>query len=329
MDRRTLLLGTLALPLTLPLARAVVRPARAEIDEMTLQVAHIYDPGNLWYEATQRYLDAVTKATGGKVKFNVAASGTTGTWQESIEALPLGTNDIVIQSVGTLDRYDPLPGIEAFPYLIRDLDHFKKVYYGPIGGELYGDIEKKTGFKIVGAGYRGARKLSANRKVVTLDDLKGLKLRVPPLKMYKRTWELLGASPVPMPFLEVFTALQQGVIDGQENPLEVIESKKLDEVQKYVMATDHVIGAMTFIFDSKRFASFPPELQKILQEEGEKAMLWATAEMVKQEDSYRQKLKARGMEFVKPDLPAFRKAVAPIKDEFPELKSWVERVQAA
>lgn len=325
MNRRSLIAGALALP---ALALGALGPARAEVPETTLQVAHIYDPGNLWYDATQRYLDAVTERTGGKVTFNVAASGTTGTWQESIEALQLGTNDIVIQSVGTLDRYDPLPGIEAFPYLIRDLDHFKKVYYGPTGRELYDAIEEKTGFKIVGAGYRGARKLSADRAVETLDDLKGLKLRVPPLKMYKRTWELLGASPVPMPFLEVFTSLQQGVIDGQENPLEVIESKKLDEVQSHVMATDHVIGAMTFIFDSNRFDSFPEELQQILQEEGEKAMLWATDEMVKQEDSYRDALKERGMTFVQPDLEAFRAAVAPIKEEFPELKEWVERVNA-
>ncbi|MEX0758676.1 MAG: TRAP transporter substrate-binding protein, partial [Tistlia sp.] len=244
MNRRNLLIGALALPLAFGTATGA---ARAEIPEMTLQVAAIYEPGNLWHQATERYLEGVTERTGGKITFNLAHSGMTGTWQEAIEALQLGTNDIVIESIGTLDRYDPLPGIEAFPYLIRDLDHFEKVYYGPMGAELFDAIEEKTGFKIVGAGYRGARKLSASRAVESLEDLQGLKLRVPPLKMYRRTWELLGASPVPMPFLEVFTSLQQGVIDGQENPLELIESKKLDEVQSHVMATDHVIGAMTFI----------------------------------------------------------------------------------
>lgn len=328
MNRRTLVVGALALPLALGAVAGTPSAVRAEISEMTLQVAAIYEPGNLWHQATERYLDAVTERTGGKVTFNLAHSGMTGTWQEAIEALQLGTNDIVIESIGTLDRYDPLPGIEAFPYLIRDLDHFRKVYYGPMGGELFDAIEEKTGFRIVGAGYRGARKLSASRAVASLEELQGLKLRVPPLKMYRRTWELLGASPVPMPFLEVFTSLQQGVIDGQENPLELIESKKLDEVQSHVMATDHVIGAMTFIFDANRFNSFDPELQKILQEEGDKAMLWATEEMVRKEDSYRDKLKERGMTFVQPDLGPFREAVAPIKEEFPELKEWVERINA-
>jgi TRAP-type transport system periplasmic protein len=303
-------------------------PAAAEIPDMTIQIAHVYNPGNIWFDTAQRFADGIEADTGGKVKVNIAPGGTTGTWQEAIEALQIGTNNVVLESIGTLDRYDPLPGIEAFPYLIRDLDHFKKVYYGDIGAQLSGEIEKRTGFKIVGAGYRGSRKLSANKKVMTPDDLKGLKLRVPPLKMYRRTWELLGASPVPMPALEIYTALQQGVIDGQENPLEVIYTFKWYEHQPYVMNTDHVIGAMTFIFDAKWFNSQPEELQKILIDEGQKAMLWATDQMVAKEDEYRKLLEQNGVEVVTPDMAAFRAAVAPIKDEFPELKEWVEKINA-
>lgn len=101
--------------------------------------------------------------------------------------------------------------------------------------------------------------------------------------MYRRTWELLGASPEPMAFAEVFTSLQQGIIDGQENPLEVVADQRLDEVQDYVMHTDHVIGAVTFIFDSGRFGNFSPELQEILQEEGDAAMRRGTERMIEQE----------------------------------------------
>lgn len=106
-------------------AAAQALPAQ-DIAEKTLQVAHIYDSGNIWYETTERFLDAVTERAGGRVTFRVAPGGTTGTWEEAIEALQLGTNDMVIQSIGTLDRYAPPPGIEAFPYLIRDLDHFSE-----------------------------------------------------------------------------------------------------------------------------------------------------------------------------------------------------------
>ncbi|WP_108663762.1 TRAP transporter substrate-binding protein [Acuticoccus kandeliae] len=303
-------------------------PAQAEVEKVTLEMAHIYNPGNIWYDVAERYAEGVKEATGGNVTINIAAGGSTGTWQEAIEALQIGTNDIVLQSIGTLDRYDPLPGIEAFPYLIRDLDHFNKVYYGEVGAELFDAIEEATQFKIVGAGFRGARKLSCNCEVTEVSDLEGVKLRVPPLKMYRRTWELLGASPVPMPALEIYTALQQGVIDGQENPLETILTFKWHEHQSHIMNTDHVIGAMTFIYDSPRFQQFSDELKTILIEQGEAAMKWGTERMMEQEEGYADELRAAGVTIQDVNREAFAETVAPIRDEFPELADWVERIKA-
>ncbi len=310
------------------LSAIVLAPAAsAEIEEVQLQFAHVYPEGNIWYQTAERFAEAITERTGGKVTVSIASGGTTGTWEESIEALQIGTNDVVLESIGTLDRYDPLPGVEAFPYLIRDLDHFRAVYYGPVGEAFSDEVAERTGFKIIGAGYRGARKLSANRAVETIDDLSGLTLRVPPLRMYRRTWELLGAGAVPMPAMEIFTALQQGVIDGQENPLELIYSFRFHEVQSHIMDTDHVIGAMTFIFDKARFDSFSAELQEILVEEGRNAMLWGTDQMIARENDYRQRLEAAGITMVSPDLAPFREALVPIREEFPELADWVARFE--
>lgn len=325
---KTICAGLAGLNTLAALALCATSALAADFEKTTLQMAHNYAPGNIWYDVGERIAKNVSEATGGKVTFNIAHSASTGTWAEQIEALTIGTNDIVIQSVGTLDRYAPLPGIEAFPYLIRDVDHFKKVFYGDVGVELYDAIEKITGFKIIGAAYRGARVLTANREVKSVADLKGLKLRVPPLKMYTRTWELLGASPTPMAFTEVFTSLQQGVIDGQENPYEVIESFRLDEVQSHVMETDHVLGTMTFIYDSKRFASFSEDLQKVLEDASNEAMLWATSQMLAKEDALRETLIERGMTIVPLDLTDYRATVAPIKDEFPELADWVAKINA-
>ena len=302
--------------------------ASAEITEKRLQFAHVYPEGNIWNQTTERFAAAITERTEGKVTVSIAAGGTTGSWVEAIEALQIGTNDVVLESIGTLDRYDPLPGVEAFPYLIRDLDHFRAVYYGPVGEAFSDEVAERTGFKIVGAGYRGARKLSANRAVETVEDLAGVRLRVPPLRMYTRTWELLGASAVPMAATEIFTALQQGVIDGQENPLEFIHSFRFYEVQSHVMDTDHVIGAMTFIFDKARFDSFSPALQEILIEEGRNAMLWGTDQMIERENEYRDLLEAEGVTLVSPDLEPFREALVPIREEFPDLAEWVARFEA-
>lgn len=302
--------------------------APAGAQTLTLKMAHIYAPGNIWYEAAESYAKAVEQKSGGKVKIQIAPSGTTGDWPASIEALKIGTNDIVLQSVGTLDRYNPLPGIEAYPYLVRDVEHFKKVYYGPIGRELFDDISAKTQFRIIGAGYRGARHMSSNKMVRNLNDLKGVKLRVPPLKMYRMTWEMLGASATPMGVAELFTSLAQGVVDGQENPLEVIEGQKYNEVQKYVVETGHVLGAMTFIFYEPRFKSLPPDVQKVLREEGERVMLESTDRMVGLEGEIKKGLQAKGMQFLKIDTGPFRERLLPMAKEFPQLEPWIKKIQA-
>ena len=302
-----------------------VSPAGAQT---VLKLAHIYQPGNIWFETAEAYAKAVEEKSGGKVKIQIAASGSTGDWPQSIEGLKIGTNDIVLQSIGTLDRYNILPGIEAYPYLIRDVDHFKKVYYGPVGESFIEEVAKKTSFRIVGAGYRGARWLTSNKSVTKLEDLPGVKLRVPPLKMYRMTWELLGASPVPMGVAELFTSMQQGVVDGQENPLEIVESMKFNEVQKFAIDTRHVIGAMTWIFSDARYKKLAPDVQKMLKEEGEKAMLHATDRMISKEGQYRKDLEAKCMKFLDVDRAAFQAKVAPINKEFPELADWVGKFQA-
>src|SRR5690606_38250321 len=136
--------------------------------------------------------------------------------------------------------------------------------------------------------------------------------------MYRMTWDLLGASTVPMGVAELFTSLQQGVVDGQENPLEVIQDQKFYEVQKYVIETGHVLGAMTFIFSDARFKALPEETRKILQEEGEAAMLAGTDRMVEMEAQYKKDLETHGVTFIPVNRNAFQAKLAPMAKDFPE-----------
>ena len=258
----------------------------------------------------------------------IAYSGSTGNARETIEALQIGTNHIVIQEPARLGGYHPLPGISAYPYLIRSVDHFKKFAGSAIGAEFSKAVEEKTGFKIVGYGFRGAREMASRKPIKTPDDLKGLKIRVPSDKMYRRTWEILGASPVPMPSLEVYTALNQGIIDACENPLEAHVRSKYYEAVPYVVLTSHVGPFYTFIFWGDYFKSLSPELQQILVEEGNAAMTWGTDETLKMIDGYAKTLKDKGAKFVTPDVAAFAEKVAPIKADFPELAEWVDRISA-
>jgi tripartite ATP-independent transporter DctP family solute receptor len=252
-----------------------------------------------------------------------------GTWRETIESLQFGTSNCVFESVGTLDRYDPLAGIEAYPYLIRDIDHFKKVYFGPVGAELYDEIAKRTNFRIIGAIYRGSRNLTSNKKVENVGDLKGLKIRVPPLKMYKLTWQYLGASGVPMSFLEVFTGLQQGIIDAQENPLPTIHDHKINEVCKYLVMTKHVIGAMTFIFYEPWFQNLPQDIKKIIRDDIEEASTWCNGLQFESEENLKNTLvNEKGMLLIEPDLVPFRSKIKGMINEFPELQEWYEKIKA-
>ena len=320
------MLRALGATATAGLLAAVAAPAVQA--QTVLKMAHVYTPGNIWYETAEAYAKAVDEKSGGKVKIQIAHSGATGDWPASIEGLKIGTNDIVLQSIGTLDRYNILPGIEAWPYLLRDVDHFRKVYYGPVGAEFMDEVAKKTSFRIIGAGYRGARWLTSNKLVEKVEDLKSVKLRVPPLKMYRMTWDLLGAGTVPMGMAEMFTSMQQGVVDGQENPLEIVDSMKYYEVQKYAIDTRHVIGAMTWIYSDARFKRLPADVQKLLKEEGERVMLEATNRMTGMEAGLRKQLEGKGMKFIDVDRSAFAARLVPMGKEFPDLAPWVQKFQA-
>ncbi|MCE7029460.1 TRAP transporter substrate-binding protein [Jiella avicenniae] len=308
---------------------AVMATAANAQETIRLQGATIAPPDNVWAKVGDRFAEAVEKRTDGRVDMNMSYSGSLGNAGETIEALKFGSVDFVIQEVSQLDVYDELAGLGAYPYLIRDADHFKQIFGDAgVGQEFYDELEKRTGYKLIGAGFRGSREMASRREVKTPEDLSGLKMRVPNQVTYRRTWETLGASPVPMPSLEVYTSLQQGIIDGAENPLEAHLRSKYYEAVPYVILTHHVNPYYTFIFSADTFNGLPEDVQKVLQEEGEAAMDWATEEILGSIDGYRKTLEENGATIVEPDREAFRAKLEPMKDMYPEdLQEWIERFQ--
>ncbi|WP_420392955.1 TRAP transporter substrate-binding protein [Acuticoccus sp.] len=298
--------------------------------QIRLQAATIAPPDNVWSKAGDRYAERVAERTNGEVTIDMSYSGSLGNAEETIEALKFGTIDIVIQEVGQLDNYDEIAGLGVYPYLIRDVDHFREVFKpGGVGEEFFAAVEERTGYKTVGAGFRGPRQMATNREVRTPDDLAGLKMRTPNQPIYRQTWDVLGASPVPMPSLEVYTALQQGIIDGAENPLEAQIRSKYYEAVPYVIMTAHVNPYYTFIFDAEKFNSLSEDVQQILIEEGRAAMDWGTEQILASLDDYEQLLKDNDITIIEPDREAFRAKLEPMKENFPEdIQEWIERIQA-
>ena len=304
-------------------------PSSAQSDgPITLNLDTVATGDSMWVRLSEEMRQNVAERTDGAVDIVIRHSAATGGWREQVEGLDIGTTDIVLQSFGVLDRYVPLPGIEAFPFLIRDLDHFEKVYYGPVGQELYDEIERQSGFKLIGAAFRGARMVTSNVRVESMEDMQGLRIRVPPLRMYQQTWNLLGASGTGMAMVDVFVGLQQGIVDAQENPIETIHRWNLQEVQDYLIETAHVVSVYSYILNAERFNALPEEYRQIIQEEAEAAMKRGTEEVVALEEELRVVLADAGMEFIEIDQAPLRAAVAPLLEEFPDLAPWVERIQA-
>jgi len=295
---------------------------------LTLKLVHTHAPGSIWHEVAEDYASRVNERSGGTVKIEVIRADANGV-APSFEDLLAGDHDIMMHPVGALARYDALAGIEAYPYLIRDIAHFKAVYDSPLGKELLTEIGKRTAFHVIGAAYRGTHHLSSNRLVEKLDDLRGLKVRVPELKIIQLTWEYLGASPVPMDITELIDGLREDVVVAQESPLKAMRDANLSEVQKYVIETGHILGAMTFILPDARYWALPEEVRMLLQQEGEAAMRAGTDRMIEMEPRYRKDLETRGMTFIPVNRNAFQAKLAPMANEFAELSSWIERIKAA
>lgn len=319
---------------TLPIlagAFAAMAIGSASAQSVRLQAATIAPPDNIWSKVGDRYAAAVAERTNGDVVIQMSYSGALGNAAETIEALQFGTTNIVIQEVGQLDGYEPLAGLGSYPFLIRDYEHFKVVMEETdIGRSFHDEIEERAGFKLIGAGFRGPREMAANRRIESADDLAGLKMRVPNQQIFRQTWETLGASPTPMPSLEVYTGLQQGIIDGAENPLEAQIRSKYYEAVPYVILTGHVNAYYTFIFDSAFFNDLPEETQTILIEEGEAAMRWGSEEILKLLPTYEELLVSEGAEIIRPDVESFRVKLEPMKASYPEdFQEWIERFQSA
>jgi TRAP-type transport system periplasmic protein len=180
-----------------------------------------------------------------------------------------GSMDLMITAESLENWSLPYAILCATPYAIRDSDHLAKVAGGPIGKEIEEHIINVAGLKPLAWFERGARNLTTNVPVRHPDDLKNLIIRVPNVSLFVATWNALGAKPTPMSFSEVFTALQQSTIHGQENPLALIRNAGLHEVQKYCNLTEHVKGWAYVVMGNKKFESLPQDLQQVILESAE------------------------------------------------------------
>ena len=203
--------------------------------------------------AIDTFAREVEARTNGRYKIQTFYAGALGAERESVEGVQLGTLDLTLTSTGPLPNFVPEVAILDIPFLFRDYAHARSVLDGPIGQEMLQKFPPK-GMVALAWGENGFRHMTNNKKQVNVpDDLKGLKMRTMENPVHMQAYKAFGIIPTPMAFTEVFTALQQGTVDGQENPLSVISAAKFDQVQKYMTLTGHVYSPALILMSKAQF----------------------------------------------------------------------------
>jgi tripartite ATP-independent transporter DctP family solute receptor len=298
-----------------------------EVSEFTL--ANVSAIGDERDQSLQEFARLVDEKSNGTMKVNVYSGGTLGTWRDTIEGLEPGIVQIVCESLGTLEAFSPTASIDAYPYLYDSYEHYKKeMLNGEIGEEILAIVGEEGGFVVMGPSNRGARIMTSNKRVDSVEDLKGVKIRAPGIQMYIKTWEYLGASPVPMDSTEIYTGLQQGTVDAQENPVMFSYGNAFYDVCDYLVMTNHVFSTDVFIFNDGFFNSLPAEQQQVFREAAKEAGEFRTKLVEDLEADTIATMEEKGMEVLRPDISGFQEKLKDFSKEFPHLADLVGKVHA-
>ncbi len=256
--------------------------------------------------------EAVKERTNGRVDIKLHPGGALGGDREVIEGVQLGTVEMTVASTSIYANFVPDLQVFDIPFLFRDFDHAMGVLEGPVGQEMMAKINSR-GLKGLAFGGIGFRQLTNSRRPVTgVEDVKGLKIRTQENQIHLQVWRALGALPTPMAIPEVFTALQQGVVDGQENPVGAIINNKFGQVQKYLTLSNHAFTPLALVINPAAYASLSAGDKKVLDEEGLKAMRRTKDEVAKVEKTGVDELRGMGLQVVeKVDTARFQEMLRP------------------
>jgi tripartite ATP-independent transporter DctP family solute receptor len=259
----------------------------------------------------------VERRTNGRIKIQGFYSGSLGGERESIEAVQLGTQELTFTSTGPVPNFVPAARILDIPFLFRDKAHARAVLDGPIGQEMLKEFESK-GFKALAWGENGVRHMTnSKRSVNSPEDLKGLKMRTMENPVHVAAYKGFGIVTTPMAFPEVFTALQQGTVDGQENPLSVIMAAKFDQVQKHLSLTGHVYSPAIFLMNKASFDKLSAADKQVFLDAAAEAVKANRARVDEDDAKGVAELRSKGMTVVENvDKAKFQAALTPVYAEF-------------
>ena len=310
-----------ALSTAFVIASVIAGPASAQTK---LKWAHVYEVAEPYHTQAVWAAGEIKKLTNGKYDIEVFAASQLGNENQINEGLGLGTVDIIYTGTSFAGSvYKPL-AISGAPFMLRDFDHWKAYRDSKLFRELAKGYEDKTRHKVVTLTYYGERMVTANKEIKKPEDMKGMKLRVPPAPLYLMLAKSVGANATPIAFAEVYLALQQGTVDGQENPLPTIMAKKFYEVQSHVMLTGHITESLLTIVGSHVWAKLTDPEKKIFEDTLSQAAAKASDEIRTSEQKIADELRKLGKTVVQVDREAFRKAAVPLHNDASAGAGWTQ-----
>ncbi len=303
--------------------------ASAALAQETLRFGHVYEASTPYHAAAVRAAELLEEKTEGRYKMEVFPASQLGKEAALNEALSLGTVDAIYTGVAFLGQsYGPI-SISDYPFTMRSYDHWKAYVNSDLFGEMAEEYKNISGNTIATMTYYGARHVTSNKPILAPGDMEGLKIRTPNAPAYQMFPEATGANPTPMAFAEVYLALQQGVVDAQENPLPTIQFKKFYEVQSNINLTGHITNSLAVVVSPVTLAKMGDDGQALIDALAEAASA-TSDEIVQSEAELADWFREQGVTVNEVDRAPFMAAVAPLLsgDTVPWDAETFERLQA-
>ena len=280
----------------------------ANAAEFTLSVGHINAESDSWHQAALAFEEYVEEHSDGRIEVEVYPNSQLGSEVEMIQSILMQSGCDITFTGESMQTYEPDLGMIGMPYLIKSDEHMTAVLEGEVGDKLEGLMEN-AGMKVLGYFTRGPRYITSNKKIETIADCQNLLIRTPQSPMTVAAFEALGAKPTPMALSEVFTSLQQGTIEAQENPYAFIQTQSFYEVQKYLINTAHLRAWVYIAMGKAQFDALPEDLQQVVLDGGKYAQEKEHELFLENEEMYKEQLQEEGMEFVDVDQAEFADAM--------------------
>jgi len=283
-----------------------------------LKLGHTDPPDSPRHKAALLFADKVKQYTGGKYEVNVYHSETLGSDPKLIEQVKLGAIDFCVSGIAIYANQLPELGLLALPYLVETFDQGWHLYDDTQWVKDYFNKLLEKNIRILSMWEAGFRCMTTKKPVNTVADVKGMKLRIAKSEMYVWIWSALGANPTVMALGEVYIGLQQGVIDGQENPIVTIYAQKFYEVAKYVSLTRHIYAPIPLSTNEKMWLKLDKATQDAFLRAASEAQKWHRDAVIKEDEELLSEMTKKGATIIKPDIPSFAKASLPVYDKAKE-----------